>query len=91
LAHVIEHVALELQRLAGMNTVFGRTRYTGEAGIFNIVFSYIEPGAGQYAAKAAVNITKAIINDEAYNLKRTLRNCRKFGISNAWGPVQGHW
>ena len=30
MGHVVEHVALELQTLAGMETGFGRTRETGE-------------------------------------------------------------
>src|ERR1043166_6140888 len=40
--HVIEHFALELQTLAGMDTGYGRTRETGEKGIYNVVFSYLE-------------------------------------------------
>src|SRR4051795_11280688 len=40
--HVIEHFALELQTLAGMDTGFGRTRETNEKGIYNVVFSYVE-------------------------------------------------
>ena len=38
--HVIEHFALELQTLAGMDTGYGRTRETSEKGIYNVVFSY---------------------------------------------------
>src|SRR5688572_12117177 len=30
LGHVIEHIALEIQTLAGMDTGFGRTRSTGQ-------------------------------------------------------------
>ncbi|MFZ8373978.1 cyanophycin synthetase family protein, partial [Staphylococcus aureus] len=32
MGHVIEHIALELQTLAGMDTGFGRTRGSGEDG-----------------------------------------------------------
>ncbi len=52
--HVIEHLALELQTLAGMDTGYGRTRETSHAGVYNVVFSYIEEDAGRYAARAAV-------------------------------------
>ena len=41
MGHVIEHLALELQTLAGMDTGFGRTRSTGQHGVYNVVFSYI--------------------------------------------------
>ena len=60
MGHVIEHVALELQTLAGMDTGFGRTRGTGVQGEYYVVFSYMEEDAGVYAAKAAVRITQVI-------------------------------
>lgn len=54
--HAIEHFALELQTLAGMDTGYGRTRETGEKGIYNVVFSYVEEEVGRYAARAAVKL-----------------------------------
>src|SRR5690349_4778862 len=58
MGHVIEHLALELQTLAGMDTGFGRTRETSEKGIYNVVFAYMEAEAGIYAAKACVRIAQ---------------------------------
>lgn len=58
--HVIEHFALELQTLAGMDTGYGRTRETGESGIYNVVFSYHEEEVGRYAARAAVRLFLAL-------------------------------
>ncbi len=54
--HIIEHLALEIQTLAGMDTGYGRTRETNEAGIYNVVFSYHEEEVGRYAAKASVRV-----------------------------------
>lgn len=54
--HIIEHFALELQTLAGMETGYGRTRETGEHGIYNVVFSYHEEEVGRYAARASVRL-----------------------------------
>lgn len=54
--HVVEHLALELQTLAGMDTGYGRTRETTREGVYNVVFSYIEEDAGRYAARAAVKL-----------------------------------
>ncbi len=67
MGHVIEHIALEIQTLAGMDTGFGRTRGYGEKGVYNVVFSYIEEDVGRYAAKAAVAICEALIEGEDYN------------------------
>ena len=40
MGHIVEHVALELQELAGMPVGFGRTRMTGDEGVYNVVFEY---------------------------------------------------
>ncbi len=69
MGHVIEHIALELQTLAGMDTGFGRTRGTGKEGEYFVVFSYIEEDAGVYAAKAAVRIAGVLADGLAYNLE----------------------
>jgi cyanophycin synthetase len=61
--HIIEHFALEMQTLAGMNTGYGRTRETGEEGIYNVVFSYHEEEVGRFAARAAVRLFLAIAED----------------------------
>ena len=54
--HVIEHFALELQTLAGMEVGYGRTRETSESGIYNVVFAYFEEEVGRYTARAAVRL-----------------------------------
>jgi cyanophycin synthetase len=54
--HVIEHFALELQTLAGMDTGYGRTRETDDRGIYNVVFSYMEEEVGRYAGRAAMRL-----------------------------------
>jgi cyanophycin synthetase len=63
LGHIIEHVALELQTLAGMDTGWGRTRgVKGEEGVYNVVFNYTNPNCGQYVAIQSVKIVKDVIN-----------------------------
>lgn len=54
--HAIEHFALELQTLAGMDTGYGRTRETGDPGVYNVVFSYLEEEVGRFAGRAAVRL-----------------------------------
>ncbi len=60
MGHIIEHVALELQTLAGMDMGFGRTRSTGKEGEYFVVFDYMEEDAGVYAAKAAFKLVEAL-------------------------------
>jgi cyanophycin synthetase len=54
--HIIEHIALEIQTLAGMDTGFGRTRESDTPGVYTVVFSYVEEEAGKYSAKASVDL-----------------------------------
>ena len=90
--HVIEHFALEMQTLAGMEVGYGRTRETGEKGIYNVVFAYLEEEVGRYAARAAVRLflelaegkplieIKQTLADEVQEM-RVLREDVRFGPS----------
>lgn len=89
MGHVIEHIALELQTLAGMFCGFGRTRSTGKEGVYNVVFSYMEEKAGIYTAKAAVRITEALIAGTDYNLAEDIQNLREIREEERLGPSTG--
>jgi cyanophycin synthetase len=89
MGHVIEHIALEIQTLAGMDTGFGRTRDYGEPGVYNVVFSYIEENAGRYAAKAAVNICEALIAGVAYDMSDDIQQMRELREAQRLGPSTG--
>lgn len=89
MGHIIEHIALEIQTLADMDTGFGRTRDYGEKGVYNVVFSYIEENVGRYAAKAAVDICKAIINGESYDLESDIQRMREIREDERLGPSTG--
>jgi len=77
MGHVAEHIALEIQTLAGMECGFGRTRGTGDTGVYHVVFSYKEERVGIYAAKAAVRIVQAIIDGKPYDLEKDLQTMRE--------------
>ncbi len=91
MGHVIEHIALELQTLAGMDTGFGRTRTPdGEKeGVYYVVFSYMEEDAGVYAAKASVNIAQALVDGTAYNLAEDIQRLREIREDTRLGPSTG--
>lgn len=89
MGHVIEHIALEIQTLAGMETGFGRTRGTGKEGEYNVVFSYMEEDAGVYAAKAAVKIAQALVDATEYNLAEDIQQLREIREDTRLGPSTG--
>jgi len=69
LGHVTEHVAIELQTLAGMDVAYGKTRSTTEPGVYNVVFRFFDELAGVYAGKAAVNLVNALLEEETFRLE----------------------
>ena len=89
MGHVIEHIALEIQTLAGMECGFGRTRGTGKEGIYNVVFSYKEENVGIYAANAAVKIAEALIEGVEYDLENDIKTMREMREKFRFGPSTG--
>lgn len=90
MGHVIEHIALELQTLAGMNTGFGRTRGTGKEGEYFVVFSYMEEDAGVYAGEAAVRIAQALADGAEYDLEADIQTLREIREDTRLGPSTGN-
>ena len=89
MGHVIEHIALEIQTLAGMDVGFGRTRETKTPGVYNVVFNYLEEKVGVYAAKAAVRIAEALISGEDYDLGEDIQNMKEIREDVRLGPSTG--
>ncbi|MBE9181353.1 cyanophycin synthetase [Oculatella sp. LEGE 06141] len=89
MGHVVEHVALELQTLAGMPVGFGRTRETTTPGTYQVVIEYIDEQAGRYAARAAVRLCQSIIDTGHYplsELEQDLIDLKAMGAQAALGP-----
>jgi cyanophycin synthetase len=89
MGHVIEHIALELQTLAGMETGFGRTRGTGKDGEYYVVFNYTEEEAGVFAAKSAVAIAQALIDNTEYDVAADIMTLREIRERTRLGPSTG--
>lgn len=89
MGHIIEHVALELQQLAGMFVGFGRTRETATPGVYQVVIEYLDEQSGRYAARAAVRLCQSIVNTGTYpqsELEQDLKDLRDLCRDAALGP-----
>lgn len=89
MGHVIEHIALEIQTLAGMETGFGRTRETKPPGVYNVVFSYTEENVGMFAAESSVAIAEALIAGTDYDLEADIQKMREIRERVRLGPSTG--
>ena len=88
MGHVIEHIALELQTLAGMDCGFGRTRTTG-TGIRALWCLVIWKMMPVYAAKAAVKIAQALVDAVPYDLAYDIQQLREIREDTRLGPSTG--
>ncbi|MEX7559346.1 cyanophycin synthetase family protein, partial [Pseudomonas monteilii] len=66
--HILEHVVLEVQSLAGMKTGFGKTRSTGEHGVYKMAFRTRDNVVGRAALEVSHRLLMAAINDEPFDL-----------------------
>jgi cyanophycin synthetase len=64
MGHVLEHVAIELQILAGSEVSFGRTRGTGTPGEYNMVFQYKQKDVGLEASRLGLQLLKQLLPEE---------------------------
>ncbi len=89
MGHVIEHIALEIQTLAGMETGYGRTRETKTPGVYNVVFSYVEESVGLFAAESSVRIAEALISGQEYDIEADIQEMREIRERVRLGPSTG--
>jgi cyanophycin synthetase len=63
MGHVLEHVSLELQNLAGAEVTRGKTRGAGERGVYNVVYAYAQEDVGIAAGNLATRLLNHLIYD----------------------------
>ncbi len=65
LGHVMEHVAIELQNVAGSDVTFGRTRsIDGRPGHYNMVFQYKDAAVGREASELALSLLHSLLPEK---------------------------
>ncbi|MFT7133058.1 MAG: cyanophycin synthetase [Cyclobacteriaceae bacterium] len=62
LGHIMEHVAIELQNIAGSPVTFGRTRSVeGSPGQYTMVFQYLDAEVGLAAGRLALTLLHSLL------------------------------
>lgn len=92
MGHVLEHIAIEMQNLAGGEVRRGLTRATGERGVYNVIFQYEQEDVGRAAGELARRLLNHIIYgsepefDYVTELERTVIRVAE---QLAYGPSTG--
>ena len=88
--HILEHIVLELQNLAGMKTGFGKTRSTADRGIYKMAFRTRDETVGRAALQAGHALLMAAINDTPFDLQAKVDALTELVDRYCLGPSTGH-
>jgi cyanophycin synthetase len=88
--HILEHVVLELQNLAGMRTGFGKTRSTGEIGVYKMAFRTRQPEVGMAALETGRALLMAAIEDTPFDLPAAVAALKEIVDEHCLGPSTAH-
>ena len=86
IGHVIEHIAIEIQVMAGLEAGFGQTRGTGVKGRYYVVFDCSEEESGRLVAEKAVLIAQNLIDGTDTDLDQHIEEIRTKNFENSPGP-----
>ena len=92
MGHVLEHVALEFQNLSGAEVARGKTRSTGERGVYSVVFEHTQEDVGLASGRLAVRLLNHLVYDSEpdFNYQAELEeNVIKVAERLAYGPSTG--
>jgi cyanophycin synthetase len=90
MGHVAEHVALELQNLAGTDVRHGKTRSAGTHAQYNVIYEYREEQVGIEAGKTAVRLVNHLVAPDdpavAFEFDVELERLIRLAERLAFGP-----
>src|SRR3546814_12377668 len=66
LGHVLEHVAIELQNMAGEDVTFGKTRSISEdrPGVYSVIYEYEQKEVGIGAGELALRLLESLLPED---------------------------
>ncbi len=84
--HILEHVMIELQNLAGMQTGFGKARSTSKRGVYKVVVRARHEQVSRTALYAARDLVMAAIEDQPFDVAGTVARLRDMVDTLCIGP-----
>lgn len=84
--HVTEHVALELQHLAGFNVIYGKTVRADSNKAYYVITEYESKEGGIQALKSAVNIICDLLDNVKVDISSEISKVREMADKYGLGP-----
>lgn len=85
-AHILEHITLELQNLAGMQSGFGKARSTSQRSIYKVVVRARDEQVSRACLAAGRDLLVAVIEDKPFDMPGTVARLREMADSLCLGP-----
>jgi cyanophycin synthetase len=86
LGHVVEHVALELQALAGYTVTHGKTRSTDDPRVYRIVVEYQNEAVGRHCLESARELVLACLQGRGFDVAQCLKTAKALAEATELGP-----
>jgi len=86
IAHVTEHLILELQSISGYEVFYGKTRVAFEPSLYNIIFEYKNERCGVECGRAAISIIDSLVKNMPVDSAGILERIRKASTEAELGP-----
>ena len=84
--HIMEHVTLELQNLAGMQSGFGKARQTSKRGVYKVVVRAREEKVSRACLFAARDLVMAAIDNQPFDVAGTVERLHDLADAHCLGP-----
>jgi cyanophycin synthetase len=84
--HILEHVVIELQNLAGLQTGFGQTRSTPVRAVYKMVFRARDERVARRALTLGHELLMAAINDSPFDVAAAVHELRELVDDHCLGP-----
>jgi cyanophycin synthetase len=84
--HILEHVTIELQNLAGMQSGFGKARSTGVRGVYKVVVRSRNEEVSRAALHAARDLVSAAMQGRSFDVAATIATLRNMVDDLCLGP-----
>ncbi len=86
MAHILEHVVLELQSLAGTEVGYGRARELDEEGVYRVAIEYQEESLARAALEVGRRLVLAAVDDQQFDVTGEIAKLRELAYDVCLGP-----
>lgn len=86
MAHIVEHMAIEISQLAGCTNTFGKSVYAGEPGVYHVIVRFQNEEGMKFCLETAVEMLQRILEGTEFDLSPRIEDIRRTISRTRLGP-----